>query len=87
MTTHLHLPVQSITGVRLACRTCDSAVVIPLDARNAPTRCFNCSAPMPGPDLLRDVISGLAWLKDASEGPEVTFDAALEGGLETHLHP
>lgn len=87
MTTHLHLPVRSITAVRLTCRNCGSAVVIPLDARNAPTRCFNCAAPLPGPDLLRDVISGLAWLKEAAEGPEVTFDAAIEGELETHLHP
>jgi len=87
MTTHLHLPVHAITGVRLVCRKCGASVSIPLGAVNAPAKCFNCHTPLPGPEIVRNVAAGLKWLQDAATDNNVTFDAALEGELETHLHP
>ena len=85
MTTHLHLPVQSITGVRLACRKCGAAITIPLGAVNAPAKCFNCHTPLPGPEITRDVVAGLKWLQDAAGDANVTFDSAIDGRLETSL--
>ena len=75
------LPISTIRAVRLTCRCCGAAVVIPLAASNGPIKCFNCARPLPGFEVLR-LVKELRWLQDytATTGAEVTadFDAALE---------
>lgn len=80
MTTSI-LPIAAIQALRLTCRNCGAAVVIPLSARNGPEKCFNCCREIPGAQVMKLVVE-LRWLKDVTgardAGIQVDFDAALE---------
>lgn len=79
MTTTI-LPVSDIRALRLTCRACGAAVVIPLSARHGPAQCF-CARELPGPQLMK-LVCELRWLQDYTALPgaeaKVEFDAALE---------
>jgi hypothetical protein len=79
MIKRLSIPATSITGVRLVCRACNAAIIIPIGAKDAPTKCFNCYADMPGPEIVRGLVRNLTWLQDTIKDVDVTFDAAVEG--------
>jgi len=80
MTTAI-LSVADIRALRLTCRNCGAAVVIPLSARHGPAQCFNCARELPGPQLMK-LVGELRWLQDYTALPgaeaKVEFDAALE---------
>jgi hypothetical protein len=75
------LPVSAIQSLRLTCRCCGAAVVIPLDANNGPVKCFNCARPLPGAEVMK-LVGELRWLRDYTASPNAevsaTFDAAPE---------
>ncbi len=75
------LPVAAIQALRLTCRHCGAAVVIPLTARNGPAQCFNCCSPLPSAELMH-LVAGLRWLKDVTTGKDATLQAGFEAALE-----
>lgn len=75
-------PIAAIQSVRLTCRQCGAAVVIPLTAKAGPAQCFNCNHRLPGPELVQGLVRELHWLQDAARAPgaeaSIAFDAAIE---------
>jgi hypothetical protein len=75
------LPLAAIRALRLTCRHCGAAVVIPLTARAGPATCFNCARPLPGPEVMK-LVGELRWLQDYTALPgadaRADFDASLE---------
>ena len=75
------LPIAAIRALRLTCRHCGSAVVIPISAHQGPLTCFNCARELPGMEVMK-LVGELRWLQKytAAHGTEasVAFDAALE---------
>lgn len=75
------LPIAAIRALRLTCRHCGAAVVIPLTAKDAPAQCFNCYAKLPGPEIVRGLVRELHWVQTMCHppgGPAVDVAAALE---------
>ena len=79
------LPVADLRALRITCRSCGSAVVIPFSAKNGPTQCFNCARPLPGHEAMK-LIREMRWLQDftalKNSEAEFAFDAAIE-----HVEP
>ena len=73
------IPIQTMTGVRLCCKGCGATVIIPLGAHHAPSECFNCFRPLPGPQIAAGLVKELTWLKKLTDDAAVGIEAALEG--------
>ena len=67
------IPLTNVVAVRLVCRHCSAASILPLTARDGPTKCFNCYADLPGREVVRELVRNLGWTRF----PE-TVDISLE---------
>lgn len=72
-----HIDAASIQRVRLRCQHCRVEIVLPLDIKQVPGKCFNCHHELPGSDTL-ELIKKLHWLQEAAKDPHFNFDAAIE---------
>ena len=45
------IPINAIEALRLTCKNCNAALIIPLDAREVPCRCFNCAQQFPSANI------------------------------------
>ena len=70
------LPIAAIRALRLTCRHCGSAVVIPISAHQGPLTCFNCARELPGMEVMK-LVGELRWLQKytAAHGAEARFRA------------
>lgn len=80
MTTRI-IPFAALESLRLSCRQCGFAAVLPLAVRNAPQQCPNCAHPLPGADFVA-LAKQLHWAKTAAADVAFGFDAALEAREE-----
>lgn len=80
MTTRI-IPVAAIESMRLSCRHCGFAAVLPLNARHAPEQCPNCLHELLGAELVA-LAKQLNWAKTAAADMAFGFDAALEAREE-----
>ncbi|MFZ1574069.1 MAG: hypothetical protein WAT36_02250 [Chromatiaceae bacterium] len=64
------LPIATIRALRLTCRSCGAAVVIPRTADQVPTNCFNCVRPQrEARDRVMKLLGELRWLQDYTATP------------------
>lgn len=72
------IPLTDVRAVRLVCKRCGAASLIPMTAKDGPVRCFNCYTELPGPQIVRDIIRNINWVTAAAKNAEIGFDAGLE---------
>lgn len=72
------IPVSAITSVRLTCRKCEAAYLIPPHATEAPNQCFACGERLPGHEIARGLVKELRWIAGAVREAGVSFDVAVE---------
>jgi hypothetical protein len=82
--TTASIPVRAITGLRLTCRRCGAAAVLPMSAKDAPAKCFNCYTELPGPELVRGLVRELRWIQETVRDADVSFDASIEHRKTDH---
>lgn len=75
MTTTTNLT--EIESVRLTCKQCSTAVILPLKAHNVPSECVNCESELPAKET-KELISKLRFLKGNLQNANVTFELHLE---------
>ena len=76
-----HIDAASIKRLRLRCQHCRVEIVLPLDIKQVPCKCFNCHHHLPGEDTL-ELIKKLRWLQEAAKDKHFNFDAAIEADSE-----
>ena len=76
-----HIDAASIQRLRLRCQHCRVEIVLPLDVKQVPGKCFNCQHELPSVDTI-DLIKRLRWLQEAAKNPLFNFDAAIEADNE-----
>lgn len=76
-----HIDAASIQRLRLRCQHCRVEIVLPLDIKQVPGKCFNCHHELPGEDTL-ELIKKLRWLQEAAKDRNFNFDAAIEADSE-----
>lgn len=69
--------ITEIESVRLTCKNCETAIVLPLKARNVPSECVNCESELPAKET-KELISKLRFLKGQLQNANVTFELHLE---------
>jgi hypothetical protein len=60
------IPAARIKGLRLTCRGCGVEILLPVTARDAPPKCFNCYTDFPAQGIL-SALRELKWLHDRDE--------------------
>lgn len=72
------IPLQSIEAIRLTCRHCGVALILPFEtAKEVPSKCFNCCHPLPG-HALHDFMREFKCLQTEAKRADVNFIAHLE---------
>ena len=72
------IPLQSIESIRLTCRHCGVALILPFDTvKESPSKCFNCCHPLPGV-ALQDFMREFRCLQAEARRVDVNFIAHLE---------
>lgn len=66
-----------IHHVKITCKQCETAVSLPLKARNVPSECVNCESELPAKET-KELISKLRFLKNQLSADNVTFELHLE---------
>jgi hypothetical protein len=76
------IPVNRIQSLRLTCNRCRSALIIPLNAREIPGKCFNCYQPFPAENiqaLLRELRHVRRELDDSkTQGYNISLEVNLD---------
>lgn len=79
--TQATIPITQIQALRLSCKQCQAALILPLTVREVPSRCFNCAAPFPH-DNLKKLLMELSYtLQDLTQQP-CRHDVAIEAVLK-----
>ena len=71
------IPVSAIEAVRLTCKHCGVAVIMPMETKEVPAKCFNCCYEFPAQSL-REFMREFRYLKEAVGKADVTFVEHLE---------
>lgn len=72
------IPVSAIAGIRLSCKHCGVAIIMPLETtREVPAKCFSCGHEFPY-RALQDFMREFRYMKDAAGKSDVTFMVHLE---------
>jgi len=78
MTVTTPIPLTAIEALRLTCRHCGVAIVMPLtETREVPPKCFNCCHDFPAHSL-REFMRDFREMKEAVGKNDVTFMVHLE---------
>lgn len=72
------IPAQSITAVRLTCKRCGVAVIMPMaTTQEVPSKCFNCATTFNAGGML-DFMRKLKYFQSDLARIDTTFSAHLE---------
>jgi hypothetical protein len=78
--TPFSVNVGDIQSIRITCKHCKTAVILPLSVGNVPHQCINCATTLPA-STIKEIMQQLGFLSRQlrENKAEVTFMLHLEG--------
>jgi hypothetical protein len=72
--------VSDISSVRITCKKCKTAVILPLSVSNVPHQCINCAEKLPA-STIKEIMQQLEFLSRQlrEDKADVSFMLHLEG--------
>lgn len=71
------IPLSAVESVRLTCRHCGVAIIMPTGTREVPGKCFNCCHEFPAQTIIQ-FMREMRFMKDTAERADVSFMVHLE---------
>ncbi len=71
------IPINRIDALRLTCNLCQAALIIPVDAREIPGRCFNCRQELPSSSVQK-LITELRYMKQELNQTPIRHAISIE---------
>lgn len=76
--TNFKINLTQIDSVRITCKHCGTAIILPLKARNIPSECVNCESELPNKDV-KELLSKLRLLKIQLQESNALIELHFEG--------